>query len=82
MEDVSLLFEAQSLALYTLTALVGIEQINHMVALGPNLRQARFETFMRYEAALIGQFNDHVSSAMPTRYNSISEAAIKARPWA
>ena len=47
-----------------LTALVGFEQINHIVNQGP----------------LIGQVDDHVASAMPTRYISVSVAEPKARP--
>ena len=73
MEDLSYLSEAQRLALDKLTALVGIDQINHIVAQGPEELQARLEAFMRYEATLIGQVHDHVASAMPTRYIPISE---------
>ena len=70
MEDLSYLSEAQRLALDKLTALIGIEQIDHMVAQGPDELQARIQAFMRYEAALIGH---HVASAMPTRYIPISK---------
>ena len=55
MEDLSHLSEAQRLALDTLTSLVGIEQINHIVVHGPEVLQAQLESFMRYEAALICQ---------------------------
>ena len=80
MEDLSYLSEAQRLALDKLTALVGIDQINHIVAQGPEELQARLEAFMRYEATLIGQVHDHVASAMPTRYIPISEVEPRARP--
>ena len=80
MEDLSYLSEAQRLALDKLTALVGIDQINHIVAQGPEELQARLEAFMRYEATLIGQVQDHVASAMPTRYIPISEVEPRARP--
>ena len=40
----------------------------------------RYEDFVRYEAALIGKVNDHVASAMLTRYIPVSEEESKARP--
>ena len=43
MEDLYHLYEAQRLALGKLTALVGIKQINHIVAQGPEVLQARLE---------------------------------------
>ena len=73
MEDLSHLSEAQRLALDKITALVRIDQINHIVGKGLRELQARLEAFMRYEATLIGQVHDHVASAMPTRYIPISE---------
>ena len=72
-------FESHGLALEMLTALVGIEQINHIVAQGSEALQARLEAFMRYEVALIGQVHDHVASAMPTRYMTV--AWEKTRAW-
>ena len=42
--------------------------------------QARLEAFMLYEAALIGQVHDYVTSTMPTRYIPVSEAEPTARP--
>ena len=80
MEDIYHLYEAQRLALDKLTALVGIKQINHIVAQGPEVMQARLEAFMRYEAALFGQVDDHVASIMPTRYIPVLKAETKARP--
>ena len=90
MEDLSHLSEAQRLALDKLTARVGIDQINHVVAQGPEVLHARLEAFMRYEAALIGEVHDHVASAMPTHYIpqsvcpcgvcGVLEANPKARP--
>ena len=77
MEDLSHLSEA---ALDKLTALVGIDKINHILAQGLEELQARLEAFMRYEATLLGQIHDHVASAMPTRYISISEKEPRARP--
>ena len=79
MENLSHLSEAQRLALDKLTALVGIEQISDIVAQGLEELQARLETFMRYEATLIGQVHEHVASAMPTRYIPMSEVEPRAR---
>ena len=73
MEDLSHLSEAQHLALDKLTALVGIDQINHIVAQGPEELQARLKAFMRYEATLIGQV--HADTYVP-----ISEVEPRARP--
>ena len=73
MENVSYLSEAQHLVLEKLTALVGIEQINHIVAQGPEVLHARLVAFMRNKAAPIGRVHDHVASAMPTRYITVSE---------
>ena len=80
MNDLSHLSEAQRLVLDKLTALVGINQINHIVAQGPEVLHARLEAFMRYEAAFIGQIHDHVASVMPTRYTPVMEEDTKARP--
>ena len=52
---------------------MGIEQIYHIVALGPEVLLAR----MRYESASIGQVNDHVAFAMPTRCIPVKEEEPK-----
>ena len=83
MEDISYLYESQCLALDKLTALVGIDQIrsiNHIVAQDPEVLHARFEAFVRYQVALIAQAHDHVASAMPIRYISMSEVESRTRP--
>ena len=69
--DLSHLSEAQRLALDKPTALVGIDQIKHIVAQRPEVLHARLEAFIRYEATLIGHVHGHVASAMPTRYISM-----------
>ena len=79
MEVLSYLSEAQRLALDKLTALMGIDQINLIVAQGPDVLQACLEAFMRYEEALIGQVHDHVASAIQTRYIPVTEEEPKAR---
>ena len=73
MKDLSYLYGAQRLTLDRFTALAGINQINHIVAQGPDELHPRLEVFLRYEAASIDQVHDHVASAMPTHYNSVSE---------
>ena len=61
-------------------ALISVEKIDHIVAQGPEVLNARLEAFMQFEATLIRQVHDHVASAMPTRYISISGEEPKARP--
>ena len=41
---------------------------------------ARLNAFLRYEATLLGQVHDHVSSAMLTHYDWISKEEPKACP--
>ena len=56
---------------------MGIDQINHTVALGPEDLQALLEAFMRYEVTLIGQVDDHVASAIADRlYSDIGSRAL------
>ena len=59
METVSNLSEAQRLALEKLKALVGDEQVDYILAQGPDVLHARLAAFMHFESTLIGQVHDH-----------------------
>ena len=65
------LSEAQGLALEKLRALVGNEQVDLILAQGPDVIRARLDAFMQVESTLIGQVLDHLASNMPTRYFSV-----------
>ena len=56
---------------------MGDEQIDHIVAHGPEVLHERLEAFMCYEVELIGQIHDHVASAILTRYIPDSEVEPK-----
>ena len=67
MEQSTLLSEAQKVALNKLTAAVGPEYVEFLAAQGPDVLNARVETFKQYETALLGQVQNQVASALPTR---------------
>ena len=60
--------EAERSALEKLKALIGNEQVDIILAQGPDVLRARLAAFMQFESTLIGQVHDHLASAMPTRY--------------
>ena len=72
--------ESQRLALNKLRSLIGVDQIDHIVAQGPEVLNARFEAFMRYKITLIEQVHDHVASAIPNRYILKSKKEPNAQP--
>ena len=80
MESLDHLSQAQRLALDKLRALIGVEQINHVVVQGPKVLNARLGAFMQFEATLIGQVHDKVASAIPTHYVPTPDEEPKARP--
>ena len=45
---------------------MGVNQIDQILAQGPEVLHARLEAFMRYETTLLGQIHDHVASDIST----------------
>ena len=82
METLDRLSQAQRQTLDKLRALIGDDQIDHIVAQGPEVLEARMQDFMQFEAALIGQVHEHVASAMLTHYITMSDKKPKARSLA
>ena len=80
METVVNLSEAQQLAFEKFKALVGDEQMDAIIAQGPEVFLARLDAFMAFESRLVGQVYDHIASAMPDRHASVSDSEPKARP--
>lgn len=80
MEQSTPLSEAQKVALDKLTAAVGLEYVEFLVAQGPDVLNARVEAFMQYETALLGQVQNQAASAMPTRYVAMPPEEAKPRP--
>ena len=80
MEQFAHLSDSQRAALVKLTALLGTDEINLLAAQGPDVLSARIDAFMQYEMALIGQVQDQLASAMPTRYVPVADGESKIRP--
>ncbi|CAI5712965.1 unnamed protein product [Peronospora farinosa] len=68
MENYNQLSEAQRLKLDKLYALVGPDQIEVLLAQGPEVLNTHLEAFMRDEETLLGQAHDQAASAAPTQY--------------
>ena len=80
MENPIPLSEAQKVALDKLTASLGPEHVEFLVSQGPEVVTACVEGFLQYEASLLGQFQDQMASAMPTRYVSVPDEEAMPRP--
>uniref|UniRef100_A0AAV1VDA4 Retrotransposon gag domain-containing protein n=1 Tax=Peronospora matthiolae TaxID=2874970 RepID=A0AAV1VDA4_9STRA len=80
MENPTPLSEAQKVALDKLIASLGPEYVEFLVSQGPEVLNARVEIYMQYEATLLGQVQDQIASAMPTRYVSVPDEEAKPRP--
>ena len=79
MENSTSLSEAQQVALDKLTTSLGPEYVEFLVSQGPEVLTARVEGFLQYEASLLGQVQDQMASAMPTRYESVPEEEARPR---
>ena len=79
MEQSTTLSEAQKVELDKLTEAVGPEYVEFLAAQGPDVINARVETFMQYETALLGQVQKQVALAMPTRYVAMPPEEAKPR---
>ena len=80
MEQSTPLNEAQKVALDKLSAAVGPEYVDFLAAQDPDVLHARVEIFMQYETALLGQVQNQVASAMPTRFVDMPDEEAKPRP--
>ena len=80
METVSHLTEARRLALDKLRALIGPEQVDAIIAQGPDVLRTRLDAIEYFGSTLIGQVQDHLASAVPTRYVPVQSEEPKARP--
>ena len=80
MEKPTSLSEVQEVALDQLTASLGPEYVEFLVSQGPEVLTARVEGFLQYEASLLGQVQDQMALAMPTRYDSVPDEEARPRP--
>ena len=71
---------SQKVALDKLTAFVGPEYVECLAAQGPDVLNARVETFMNYGKALSGQIYNKIATAMPTLYVAMPPEEAKPRP--
>ena len=75
------LFEAQKVALDKLTAAVVPKYVEFLAAQVPDVLNARVDTFIQYETALVGQVQNQVALAMPTRYVALRPEELSLVPF-
>ena len=80
MEQSTPLPEAQKVALDKLIATIDPENVEFLAAQGPDVLNARVETFMQYETALLGQVQNQVALDMPTPYVAMPQEEATPRP--
>ena len=80
MEQYIPLTEGQNVALDELTAAVSPDFAELLAAQGPDVLNARVENLMQYRSALLGHIQTEVASAMPTRFDAMSDEEAKPRP--
>ena len=59
---------------------VGNEQVDLILAQGPDVIRARLGAFMQFEPTLIGQVHDHLASVMTTQFVHVPDKEPRARP--
>ena len=74
------LSEAQKVALDKLTAFLGPDYVEFLVSQAPAVLTARVESFLQYEASILGRVQDQMALAMPTRYVSVPDEEARPRP--
>ena len=75
MDNPTPLSEAQKVELDKLTPSLGTEYVEFLVSQGLEVL-----TDLHYEASLLGQVQDQMASAMPTRYVSVPDEEARPRP--
>ena len=73
------LSEAQKVALDKLTAFLGPDYVEFLVSQAPAVLTARVESFLQYEASILGRVQDQMALAMPTRYDSVPDEEARPR---
>ena len=79
MEKSTPLTEVQMLAIKRLTAALGPKYIEFLAAQGPDVLNARVDTFMQYETTFVEQVQTQAASAMPTGFVTIPDEEVQPR---
>ena len=67
------------LAIKRLTAALGPKYIEFLAAQGPDVLNARVDTFMQYETTFVEQVQTQAASAMPTGFVTIPDEEVQPR---